>query len=291
MILPPAPSPPSAEAAPWFALTMTVRNNAGSIASTLASIVPELDAGGELAIVDAVSTDATRSEIARVCGADPRVRVVSEPCNRGEGRNRAIALTRAPIVLTQIDADNRYLPGVLRSAAAAVRAASSESILNAVGTEDPNPSSTRFFGWRRATLERLGGYPNVQVAEELGLVLRAYRARVPFFRFVVPRIADDLKPRAPTHGSRSPPWRRSHVTIRAAKKFGVLGYSYREFARYLAMTRRTGARYAAGLALGTVGYVAFAASGRSDRFLNDGLGETADDVARSVTSPDWPHRA
>ncbi len=278
-------------APPWFAVTMTVRNNEATIGRSLASILPELDAGGELAIVDAVSTDRTRDEIVRASHGDPRVHLVSEPCNRGQGRNRAIELTTSPIVLTQLDADNEYRTGVLRSAAARLRDAAGERALNAVARDEPNPYSTRFFTWRRATLQRLGGYPNVQVAEELGLVLRAYRAGVPFDRFVVARIADDLKTRDPGHGSHRPPWRRSRTTIRAAKKFAVLGYSYGEFARYLGMTRRTSSRYAAGLALAAVGYLSYVASGRSDRFLNDGQGETAADVARSVTSPDWPRRS
>jgi hypothetical protein len=216
--------------------------------------------------------------------------VVSEPCNRGEGRNRAIAISRAPIVLSQLDADNRYHPGVLARAAATLRDRSGEFVLNGVALDDPNPSSTRFFVWRRTTLDRLGGYPRVQVAEELGLVLKSYRAGVRFERFVVPRIADDLKPRSATHGARSPVWARRHVTVRAAKKFGVLHYSYREFVRYLAMTRRTTPRFLAAVALGAGGYLAYRASGRDDSFLNDGLGETAADVAASVASPDWPAR-
>lgn len=279
-----------AAAAPWFALTMTVRNNATTIGRTIGSLLPELDAGGELAIVDAVSTDATREEVARIAGSDPRVRLVSEPCNRGEGRNRAIALTHAPIVLSQIDADNLYHPGVLARAAATLRDAPGECVLNGVAQHDPNPSSTRFFAWWRTTLERLGGYPRVQVAEELGLVLKSYRAGVRFERFVVARIADDLKPRSATHGAKAPVWGRSHVTVRAAKKFGVLHYSYREFVRYLAMTRRTTPRFLAGVGLGAAGYLSYRASGRDDSFLNDGLGETAADVSASVSSPDWPAR-
>jgi glycosyltransferase involved in cell wall biosynthesis len=275
-------------AAPWFALTMTVRNNAGTIARCLASLRPELDAGGELAIVDAESTDGTRGEIDRSVEGDPRVRVVTEPCNRGRGRNRAVALTTAPNVVTQLDADNVYHAGVLRSAAAALRSVGTGRVLNGVAELDPNPSSTRFFVWPRATFTRLGGYPEVQVAEELGLVLRAYRGGARFDRFVVPRIADDLKPRAATHGSKAPAWRRGHVTIRAAKKFGVLGYSYREYVRYLSMTRRTLPKFVAGVGLGTLGYAAFLGSGRDDGFLNDGLGESAEDVRRSTSDPQWP---
>jgi glycosyltransferase involved in cell wall biosynthesis len=275
---------------PWFALTMTVRNNGATIGRTLATLLPELDAGGELAIVDAESTDSTLSEIARVTEGNPRVHVLSEACNRGQGRNRAVGLTRAPIVLSQLDADNQYHASVLSRAAAELRDRPGDRVLNAVGLADPNPSSTRFFVWPRAVFDRIGGYPNVQVAEELGLVLKAYRAGVRFQRFVVPRVADDLKPRAANSGARAPPWSRGRVTVRAAKKFGVLGYSYREFVRYLGMTRRTTPRFLAGVALGAAGYVAYAGSGRDDAFLNDGLGETAADVARSVSSPDWPPR-
>jgi len=282
-----APTPPVGER-PRFALTLTVRNNAPTIGASLASLMPELDAGGELAIADAASTDGTLDEIRRAIGNDPRVHVRSEPCNRGEGRNRAVALTSAPIIVSQLDADNRYAPSVLRGAVAALERTPTAEVLNAIGLSDANPSSTRFFVWRRATLERLGGYPPSQVAEELGLILKAYRAGLHFRRFPVDAIAVDLKERHAGHGATRPWWQRGRVSIRAAKKFGLLGYRYAEFVRYLAMTRRTTPRFLAGLALSAVGYVSLAASGRDARFLDDGLGETSADVARAVATPGWP---
>jgi glycosyltransferase involved in cell wall biosynthesis len=276
---------------PRFALTMTVRNNAGTIGSCLASLLPQLGEDGELAIVDAASTDATVAEVRRAVGDRPNVTVVSEPCNRGQGRNRAIALTRAPIVVTQLDADNRYADGVVREAALALAGDPSVSVLNLVGRDDPNPSSTRFFVWRRAALAQVGGYPNVQYAEELGLVLRAFRAGLAFRRRMVPRLATDLKVRPEGHGSALPAWRRGHVALRASKKFALLGFRYGEFVKYLGLTRRTDARYVAGVALAGIGYIEFVAAGRTDAFLRDGLGETPEQVAESTSNPEWPARS
>jgi glycosyltransferase involved in cell wall biosynthesis len=273
-----------------FALTMTVRNNAGTIGACLASLLPQLGDDGELAIVDAVSTDATLAEIRRAVGDRPNVTVVSEPCNRGQGRNRAIALTRAPIVVTQLDADNQYAPGVVRDAAQALTSDASVSVLNLVGRDDPNPSSTRFFVWRRDALERARGYPNVQYAEELGLVLRAFRSGLRFRRRMVPRLATDLKVRPAGHGSSLTAWRRGHVALRASKKFALLGFRFGEFVRYLGLTRRTYPRYVAGVGLAAVGYVEFVAAGRTDAFLRDGLGETPEQVAESTSNPEWPTR-
>jgi glycosyltransferase involved in cell wall biosynthesis len=286
-----APSGASAPATPRFALTMTVRNNAATIGASLESLLPQLGEDGELAIVDAASTDATVAEVRRVAGARPNVILVSEPCNRGQGRNRAIALTRAPIVVTQLDADNRYTPAVVRDSALALERDPGASVLNLVGRDDPNPSSTRFFVWRREALHRAGAYPNVQYAEELGLVIRAFRAGIVFRRRMVPSIAVDLKVRPAGHGSSLSAWRRGRVALRASKKFALLGFRFGEFVRYLGLTRRTYARYLAGVALAVVGYVEFRAAGRSDAFLADGLGETPEQVRESTSSPEWPARS
>jgi glycosyltransferase involved in cell wall biosynthesis len=294
MVAPGTPSGASSVAAPavtppWFAATLTVRNNGDTIARSLATLLPQVDRGGELSVADAESTDDTVREARRVTDGFPRFHLVSEPCNRGRGRNLAVALTTAPIVLTHLDADNLYTDAVVRRAAEALRDSPGLAGLNVVGRNDPNPSSTRFFAWRREALSAVGGYPETQLAEDLGLVLRVFRSGQPIRRLLVPRVAEDLKPRGPAHGSNLRPWQRRHVAIRAAKKFAFLGYSYGEFVRYLWITRRTGARFVAGVVVAAFGYVSFAASGRSDRFLRDGLGESAEEVTEVVQSPEWPH--
>lgn len=275
---------------PRYALTMTVRNNAPTVRASLESLWPEVRDGGELAIVDAASTDATLEEIERFRQGEPRIRVLSRPCNRGQGRNLAVGLTTAPIVVTHIDADNIYVRGVVRSAVAAAESGAPGPVLNVLGRDDPNPSSTRFFVWPRAIFDRIGGYPETQLAEDVGVVLRGFRAGVRFERRMVPTVARDLQPRPPGHGSNAPPWRRGRVSLRAARKFALLGYRYPEFARYLWITRRSGARYLAGLSLGAWGYLRFWASGRSDAFLNDGHGENAAQIATVLATPGWPGR-
>lgn len=275
---------------PRFALTMTVRNNAATIGRSLESLRPEIDKDGELAVVDAASADGTVAEIERFRSGFDRVRYLSQPCNRGQGRNLAVRLTTAPVVATQLDADNVYTPGVVRDALRAAGTTDRDPAIIVVGRDDANPSSTRFFVWPRAVLERVGGFPETQHAEELGLVLRAFRSGVRFERRLVPTVAEDLHAREATHGAYAKPWRRGRTTIRAARKFALLGFSYGEFVRYLTMTRRSTPRYLAGVALAALGYTIFVASGRSDSFLRGSTGETAEDIAAVLANPDWPRR-
>ncbi len=250
----PADGPAVSDPRPWFSVTMTVRNNSGSIDASLASILPQC-AGAEVVVVDARSTDGTSEKLAEWSRRYPELHVRTEACNRGVGRNLAVRLSGAPIVLTQIDGDNRYADGVLSLLAARVRDESTTDLAFAVGLNDQDPSVSRFYVWRRAAFERAGGYPARQEREDPPLLLAAFRAGLTVRRYAVPHVADDLKTR---HASRAPataPWRRGGHAMRAARRFRVLGYSYPEFLRLLRLTRRTTARFVAGVGVGTVGYL------------------------------------
>jgi glycosyltransferase involved in cell wall biosynthesis len=241
--------------APWFAATMTVRNNADTIREAIASIAPALEQGGELTVVDAVSTDGTWPLLVSAGEHNPRIRVRQVACNRGTGRNLAVEMSRAPVVLTTIDADNRYAPGILSRVAAAVRDSPNWDMLMAIGLRDRDPSSSRFYAWKRAALLKVGGFPNTQYMEEDGLLLRALRHPLRVGRYAAPNVADDLKVRPAHHLPNLPIWRRYGVTVRAARKFQWFGFRFPEYARFLWMTRRGGARFAAGFTLSAYGYV------------------------------------
>jgi glycosyltransferase involved in cell wall biosynthesis len=252
----PDPGPVTSEGAtPWFSVTMTVRNNIRTIAESINSILPLRELGGELVVVDAESSDGTREFLDRTAKEHPELVVVSRRCNRGIGRNLAVSSSRAPIVLTQVDGDNRYAPGVLASVAAHLRANPRGGLVFTVGMGDPDPSLTRFYAWTRPAFERAGGYPETQEREDPPLLLHAFRAGVPIERVTLPRVADDLKPRPPGFAPNYSPWGRSVHTMWAARRFRVLGFRYAEYARLLWLTRRTTARLGAGLVLGAIAYV------------------------------------
>jgi glycosyltransferase involved in cell wall biosynthesis len=241
--------------APWFAVTMTVRNNADTIREALASIAPDLEKGGELTVVDAVSTDGTWPLLVSAGEHNPRIRVRQLACNRGTGRNLAVEMSRAPIVLTTVDADNRYAPGILSAVARAVRDSPSSDMLMAIGLYDRDPSSSRFYAWKRERLRAVGGFPDAQYMEEDGLLLRALRHPLRVGRFAAPHVAEDLKQRPSHHLPNVPVWRRSGLTIRAARKFQWFGFRFPEFVRFLWLTRRGSIRFVAGVSLATFGYV------------------------------------
>jgi glycosyltransferase involved in cell wall biosynthesis len=249
--------PPENRAAtePWFAVTMTVRNNARTIGASLGTILPQLADGGELVIVDALSDDGTQELLQGVARSHPEVTVIERACNRGVGRNLAVATARAPIVLTQVDGDNQYADGVLRQVATRLRDTPGWDAAFAVGAADWDPSSTRFYAWRRAGFVRSAGYEERQEREDPPLLLRAFRAGLRIERCLLPKLADDLKPRKAGRAPSVGPWGRGRHTMWAARKFRVMGYRYPEYVRLLRLTRRTEARYFAGAALGGAAFL------------------------------------
>lgn len=241
--------------APWFSVTMTVRNNLPTIEESLGSILPQLEGGGELVIVDAESNDGTWAFLESKARAHPELTIASRRCNRGVGRNLAVSLSHAPVVLTQVDGDNRYAPRVLGQLAGHVRDHPALGLAFAVGAGDVDPSSTRFYAWRREAFQRSVGYEETQEREDPPLLLRAFRAGFPIERCLLPRVADDLKPRLAGRAPTVPPWGRARHNLWAARKFRVMGYRYREYSRLLWLTRRTPARTFAGMTLGLAAYV------------------------------------
>jgi glycosyltransferase involved in cell wall biosynthesis len=97
-------------AAPDLAVLMPVYNEEPTIAVVAAKVLRQQEVA-ELIIVDDASTDATPAELERLAAADPRVRVLRHPVNRGKGcaLRTAIAAIRAPVAIIQ-DADLEYDP-------------------------------------------------------------------------------------------------------------------------------------------------------------------------------------
>jgi glycosyltransferase involved in cell wall biosynthesis len=252
---------------PAFAVTMTVRNNVDSIERSVATILSQLGTDGELSIIDGGSTDGTVERLERIAAGRSGIHVASIESNRGRGRNLAVAAARAPVVLTHVDGDNLYADGVLRRVALALAARGDVDVLMAIGEGDRDPSVSRFYAWRRDAFLRIGGYVETQFMEDLGTLLKAFRAGLRVDRLRVPLVAEDLKPRRPREAPSVGPWQRSHHVYRAARKFRILGFRYGEYRRFLRLTGRTGPRLAAGLVIGSWAYLVGALTRDSLAFL------------------------
>ena len=104
-----APPPGPAGPPPAVSVVLPAYNRAGSIRLAIDSVLRQSFADFELIIVDDASTDDTRAIAEAV--ADPRVRVIAHPANRGASaaRNTGVAAARAPFVAFQ-DSDDEWLP-------------------------------------------------------------------------------------------------------------------------------------------------------------------------------------
>lgn len=80
---------------------MATYNGARYLEAQLGSILPQLSSDDELVVVDDCSTDATRAILSRLAAADPRVRVLESPRNRGVVRTfeEAIGLARKELIV------------------------------------------------------------------------------------------------------------------------------------------------------------------------------------------------
>ena len=267
-----SPTAAGASAAlPWFSVTMTVRNNAATIRESLASILPDLGTDGELVIVDARSTDGTWEYLEELMRADPRVRATSQACNRGLGRNLAAAAARGAILLTQVDGDNRYASGIVAATARATRDTPDTDVTFAVGLEDWDPSTSRFYAWKTDSFRRTGRYPNRQEVDDPPLLLSAFRHGLRARRLAVPHVAWDLKPRPARWAAGVGPWRRARHSLWAARRFRVIGFRLSEFIRLLWLTRRTDSRFVVGVGVAVVGYAVGALRRDGEATLSDPL--------------------
>ena len=250
-----SPEPHSDRRLPSFSVTTTVRNEVGTVETALESVTTQIGEKAELVVVDAESDDGTWERLTERSRLDPRIRLYRAPCNRGEGRNLAIGLARSDLLVTHIDGDVRYRPGVISSAVTALAEDPDMAGLLALGRFDSHPGSTKFMVWRRPALTALGGYPPTQVQEDLGLFLRAFRRRVRMRRLMVDRVGDTLDPPSATDAHDSVARRRLRGYFFNVDRMISVGYSHAEYLRLLYLTRKTVPRFLLAAALGTLRYL------------------------------------
>jgi glycosyltransferase involved in cell wall biosynthesis len=107
----PAPAQPEA---PVISVVVPIYNASAHIAETLRSVQRQSLRDWELIALDDGSSDDSLAIVGRLCGDDPRIRLVSQT-NAGVSvtRNRGVALSRAPLIAF-LDADDLWHPDKLR---------------------------------------------------------------------------------------------------------------------------------------------------------------------------------
>lgn len=232
---------------PRFAIVMTVKNGRRWIETSIGSLLPELGEDGEVVVVDAASQDGT-TEFLREVSRSSRLRVIVEPCSMGRGRDRGIRETRAPVVITQVDADVRYRPGVVRTAVEALSSRPRVGLLLVTGEKDLDPAGTKLYLWRREFYLATDGYPDTNVGDDIGAVREALRkGRVE--RLLVEHVGEDLRLADRAPGSASEPWKKGPGFLRVSRRRYTQGWTWRIYLRFLWVTRRTLPRFFAGAVL------------------------------------------
>jgi glycosyltransferase involved in cell wall biosynthesis len=238
---------------PRFAVVMTVRNMVKHIPAAIDSIVPELPPDGELIVVDAASTDGT-TEYLRKLEEAGSLKLIVEPCTRGRGRHLGVLATKAPVVLTQIDADLKYYPGVIRTSVNSFVESGGKGFMMVFGRNDPNPGTAKVFVWERSFYVDTGGYPDINTYEEMYLLSKVL-AKIPARRHVVDKVASDLRSEVYERGKAGKVSWRIGGAVQVARTRHGTGWTFRAYVRFLWLTHKTVPGFVAGSVLSALGFV------------------------------------
>ncbi len=169
-----------------YSFCTTVYNSVETIQRFYDSISKSMTENSELVIVDSFSKDGTYEKLLEISEKDPRVKVIRKKCWRGKGRQIAIENSNGEIII-MVDADvkyvniNKYIEEFEKNYV--------NKILNCVILFNGN--NLGFVIGKKSTFNLLGGYPNLNNAEDVYL----YKVAKCLDLFVQIRASEnDLKP-------------------------------------------------------------------------------------------------
>jgi glycosyltransferase involved in cell wall biosynthesis len=154
--------------APLYSICITCRNAITTINRSLASILSQLDDRFEVILVDGGSTDGTVEIVRRMERKHRNLIVISQPCSRGVGRDIAYRRSKGQYLIQQVDMDVIYRP-TLHSILDYYH--SRERIVGKYALQIP----TAFLICSRDLMDRIGGWPDLQFAEDLYVYIKLTR--------------------------------------------------------------------------------------------------------------------
>ncbi|MFJ7750583.1 glycosyltransferase [Arthrobacter sp. NPDC097144] len=133
---------PSSPSRGQVSVCMASYNGSAHIAEQIASILPQLQAGDELVIVDDASTDDTVDTVEAI--GDPRIRLIRSAVNRGYVKTFEAALTASTGEFVFLsDQDDVWLPGRV------------DAMVAALGQADVVASNFGYFGQAPRRIESI----------------------------------------------------------------------------------------------------------------------------------------
>ncbi|UCB60264.1 MAG: glycosyltransferase family 2 protein [Candidatus Bathyarchaeota archaeon] len=95
-----------------YSICITCRNEAGTIEHSLSSILDQIDDRFEVVIVDSHSDDGTHDTLMTLAKAGA-IKLVTERCSRGEGRQIAFENSSGDYIVAHMDMDDTFKPSLI----------------------------------------------------------------------------------------------------------------------------------------------------------------------------------
>ena len=158
---------------PKYSICITHRNNEPSLKHSLDSLIGQIDNRFEIIVVDSASSDGSL-ELLQEYSKNGLIKLISENCTRGRGRQIALNQSRGQYLLTNFDMDDTFLPVIKRLLE--IYHQKFEGIMLRI----VSPKKIGRWGGSFANtiapaqlVKKLGGWADVQFGEDIDLWSRA----------------------------------------------------------------------------------------------------------------------
>ena len=185
---------------PFFSVIICAFDRAGLLPRALDSLLAQSEQDWEAVVVDDGSTDATPEVVQNYADRDPRIRLVQHAENRGVSAARNTGIENSSgLFVTFLDSDDEYAPDHLASRHAMLLDNDSVRLLHGgvkiigdpfvIDKDDPSRKIHLdeciiggTFVVRRDVFEEVGGFGDVQYADDTLFFERAAEAGIPIMQ-------------------------------------------------------------------------------------------------------------
>jgi len=198
-----------------YSICVTCRNNADTVEASLESILGQTNDKFEVVVVDAKSNDGTLQVLQKYAESGC-VKLIVKKCSRGKGRQIAFENSKGDYIIANMDLDDIFMLKLKDLLDFYRKHCEGKILLTILGVSKKLRGSQNITIGDRNILERLGGWRDLQYAEDWDLWSRA--AKSGCYLWTVFRVAKITNPH----------FERYQLTM---PKLLFRFYKYRDFVR------------------------------------------------------------